>query len=182
MLPHIIWSTEPTGWPNYCGYWQITPNNHDKKNAWSSVTKYFLVNNCIRTFSSSQISRVKLVSTLPWRENAGLNPIYFLSETVRTDCQTYINIKISSCSKLRKRAACAPSIWVWWNWNDTVRMVLNKLFLYRPQIINGLLKTPLYIPTAPSMSNWARAEVPITIQSVRSWFSHVLPTCLVSRR
>ena len=45
-----------------------------------------------------------------------------------------------------------------------------------------VLNTPLYMPTAPSISYCARAEVPITMLSVRSWFSHDSATCRVSRR
>ena len=37
---------------------------------------------------------------------------------------------ISFCNKSRKRAACAPSICVWWNWNDTDSVVLNQPLRY----------------------------------------------------
>ena len=59
----------------------------------------------------------------------------------------------------------------------------EKTMLDAIQIINGLLKTPLYIPTAPSISYCAKAEVPITILSAeRSWSMQFSATCFVRRR
>lgn len=75
---------------------------------------------------------------------------------------------MTSCNLFKNMAACAPSIWVWWNWNETVRVFLNQWLLYFPQMRNGLLNMPLYIPTAPSISYFANADVPMTILSVRS--------------
>ncbi len=45
-----------------------------------------------------------------------------------------------------------------------------------------LLKTPIYIPTAPSISNCANADVPMTILSVMSWLMQLLATCVVGCR
>ena len=46
-----------------------------------------------------------------------------------------------------------------------VRVVLNQRRRYAPPIMKGLLNTPLYIPSAPSISYCANVEVPITILS-----------------
>ena len=89
---------------------------------------------------------------------------------------------ISFCRLSKNSAAWAPSIWVWWNWNETVRVRFHRCRLYLPHIMNGLLNIPLYIPTAPSMSYWTRAEVPMTILSVMSWFRQLSATCCVRRR
>ena len=89
---------------------------------------------------------------------------------------------ISFCSESRKWAAWAPSICVWWNWNDRRSVVLNQLRLYFPQMMKGLLKMPLYIPTAPSISYRASADVPMTMLSGRSWLVQLCATCCVSWR
>ena len=39
----------------------------------------------------------------------------------------------------------------------------NHFFLYLPQMMNGLLNMPLFIPTAPSISVSIMADVPMTI-------------------
>ena len=49
-------------------------------------------------------------------------------------------------------------------------------------MMEGLLNIPLFIPTAPSSSVSIMAEVPITMLSVRSWFSQLSVTCFVRRR
>ena len=49
---------------------------------------------------------------------------------------------ISSCILFKKSAAWAPSICVWWNWNDIGSIVLKKPFRYLPHVKNGLLNTP----------------------------------------
>jgi hypothetical protein len=41
---------------------------------------------------------------------------------------------ISRCKIPRNFAAWAPSIWVWWNWNEIGNVLLNQLFLYLPHI------------------------------------------------
>ena len=44
----------------------------------------------------------------------------------------------------------------------------RDIVLYRPQIRNGLLYIPLYMPTALSIWCFVSAEVPITMLSVTS--------------
>ena len=85
---------------------------------------------------------------------AGLNCIFKILHDI---------LSISFCICSKNRDACAPFIWVWWNWKETVRVVLNHARLYLPQIINGLLNMPLYIPTALSISYCVNVELPITI-------------------
>lgn len=91
-------------------------------------------------------------------------------------------LKMFSCNRCKNRPACAPSICVWWNWNDSLSAVLKKPLWYLPQMINGLLKMPLFIPTAPSISVSTIADVPITILSARSWFSQLSATSCVKCR
>ena len=52
----------------------------------------------------------------------------------------------------------------------------RNVFYTFPISKNGLLNTPLYIPTAPSISYDARAEVPMTMLSGKSWFIQLSAT------
>ncbi len=45
----------------------------------------------------------------------------------------------ASCSSRRKRPACSPSIWVWWNWNERGSRRLNHPLRTAPQKMKGLL-------------------------------------------
>ena len=102
------------------------------------------------------------------------------SSCPRVGCR-FSSARMPSCSRCRKRPACAPSIWVWWNWKESGSVVRKSPLRYRPQMRKGLLKMPLFMPTAPSSSVSTMAEVPMTMQSGRSWFSQLSAAARRSR-
>ena len=75
------------------------------------------------------------------------------------DILFYKNIMVL-CNRSKNRAASPPSICTWWNWNETVSLVLNHSLRYLPHITIGLRNLSVYWLTMQSSSVWIIAEVP----------------------